>query len=99
MNETIMLAFTIILSFVGIVISTASLVLALIYLVRIIKLQKDTKNIKIISEILIQQAVLYSDKEMIRGYNALKLVKDSYNINDDLEALKLIYTLDNNTKK
>lgn len=74
--ENITLSFTIILSFVGIVISVASLVFSIIYFIKIIKLEKaqeELLKIKDISETikkaLISQCCLFGSG-MNAGYSS-----------------------------
>ena len=105
MNSDVILSFTIILSFIGIVISICALIFSIIYLIKISKMSKVQKDIKDtlhtieeIKTILIAQCVLYSDSGVIKGEEAIKLLCDKYKC-DEIMAIKLYYHLNENTNK
>ena len=97
MNSDIILSFTIILSFIGIVISVCALIFSIIYLIKaskIVRAQQDIKDtLQIIEEIktiLIDQCVLYSGTELIKGADAIKLIQEQY-MCDEFTAIKIYY--------
>jgi hypothetical protein len=99
MNSDIILSFTIILSFIGIVISICALIFSIVYLIKVSKLsgtQQDIKDtLQIIEEIktiLIAQCVVYSDTELIKGTDAIKLIQEQYTC-DELTAIKIYYNV------
>ena len=89
--ENATLSFTIILSFVGIVISIASLVFAIVYLIKITKLEKTQEEllkIKNISETikraLVSRCVLFGQggKKMLSGEEVIKEICERYHCDE-----------------
>jgi len=89
--ENATLCFTIILSFVGIIISVASLIFAIIYLIKITKLEKaqeELVKIKDISETikraLISQCCLFSlnGSGNLSGEEVIKEICDKYHCDE-----------------
>lgn len=100
MNGDVILSFTIILSFIGIVISVSALIFSIIYLIKVSKISKVQKDIKDtlhtieeIKTILIAQCVLYSDSGVIKGDEAIKLLCNKYKC-DEITAIKLYYKIE-----
>ena len=98
MSDTLIVAFTIILSFVGIVISITALIFSIIYLIKAFKLEKcqskienDLKIIETIKNILINKCVGFpiDDSSMIAGKDVIKSIMDQYGC-DEWSAI-LIY--------
>lgn len=99
MNSNIILSFTIILSFIGIVISICALIFSIIYLIKVSKIAKVQQDIKdmlqVIEEIktiLIAPCVYYSDTKLIKGAEAVKLIQEQYTC-DELTAIKIYYNV------
>lgn len=93
--ENIILPFTIILSFIGIGVSIASLVFAIVYLVKISKLQSIQssilKKMEILDNIkysLIPSCIIYGEKT-ISGKEAVKAVCNYFKC-DEWKAISLI---------
>lgn len=85
-------AFTIALSFIGIVISIVGLTISLVFLVNVFKLSKEVEQIEEIKEILISSLAFYMENgEMISGRKALNLLKEKYDCKSDLEAIRFYY--------
>lgn len=90
MNNEILMSFTIILSFIGIVISLASLIFSIIYLIKIIKLENLTKVLEKIKLILIKNCVCYNNNEMIPGDKVINEIMNKYHC-DEYQAILLYY--------
>ncbi len=104
-NENLVLAFTIILSFVGIIISIAGLILSIIYILKLSKISKTQDDINksldkmdIIKMALIDSCVMYSDKGMICGRDVVKEVCEKYSC-DEWTAISLIKSNNFNKEK
>lgn len=105
MDSDIILSFTIILSFIGIIISVCALIFSIIYLIKVCKIakvQQDIKdNLQVIEEIktiLTAQCVLYSDTGLIKGTEAIKLIQEQYKC-DEFTAIKIYYYSDYKEKE
>lgn len=88
----------IILSSLGIIISFSSLIFAIIYLIKIHKLQKLADNLESkmtildsIKEVLILQCVLFpKNGSAIRGKECIDFIRQKYNC-DEMNAIKIYY--------
>ena len=91
MNSEILTSFTIILSFIGIVISLASLIFSVVYLIKVIKLEKYTKILDKIKLILIKSCVGFGGNgEMILGDKIINAIMNKYHC-DEYQAILLYY--------
>ena len=98
--ENITLAFTIILSFVGIIISIASLIFAVIYFIKIAKLQSIQlsilKKIDLLDNIksaLLPSCTMYSDDINVSGREAVNAVCNYFKC-DEWRAISLLINQD-----
>ena len=87
-----MTAFSIILSFIGISISFASLIFAIVYLIRIFLLEKKLEPIK---QAIIANCVLYNlnsngEEIMTDGNTVINNIKRKYRC-DDWKAISIFY--------
>ena len=87
-----MTAFSIILSFIGISISFASMIFAIVYLIRIFLLEKKLEPIK---QAIIAHCVLYNlnsdgKENMTDGNTVINNIKRKYHC-DDWEAISIFY--------
>lgn len=107
--ESVTLAFTIILSFVGLAVSIGSLVLAIIYIIRLSKidqvqskLQIDIENLnKLKNTLIIGCGCIYpmysgtgKIEFKIQGRSLINWFKQVNNIEDDLEAVNIFKAQD-----
>lgn len=89
MNEQIILAFTIILSFVGIVVSIAGLTISIIYIIKLSYLAQKQKEIneainkiEIIKKALIYDCCLFDKNGLINGEQVIKEICQKYSCDE-----------------
>ena len=95
MTDIYALILTIVLGIVGILVSVGGLAFAIATYIKASKVDKQAKELASIKDILIRNLVLYSEDEMIKGYEALELIKKQYHC-DDYTAMKIYYENFNN---